>query len=256
MNGAMQDSLASRRFFMHPPHATIGIAAGTAAWQACREIGRGAAEESLQARPRHVCLLTSAERGPPHLLARVLDDHLRQGAAGGAAFSVEHLRPATLELDHCDCLVLLPGEMNLEDWQSRCIRRYGHSGGAVVVLDAAGLAFPGWPELARQLTGGRCGPPRRVQSCQVVPVAAARHHPILAGVAPFCCRTALAGGVQLAADATLLLMGHGGGRTVPVAWTCQDPGRVFATTLGAGDKCLQNGFLRLLVQAIAWACDE
>ncbi len=257
MNGAMQDIFASRRFFMHPAHATIGIAAGTAAWQACREVGRSASEEFLQAQPRHVCLLASAGRGPERLLARLVAEQLRQNAAGdGAALSVEHLRPATLELDCCDCLVLLPGEMDLEDWQVRCIRRYARGGGGLVVLDVAGLAFPGWPGLARELTGGRYRPPRSAQPCEVMPVAAARQHPILAGVAPFCCRTGLAGVVELATDATVLLTGRGGGRTEPVAWTCQDSGRIFATTLGAGDEVCHAGFLRLVVRAVTWACEE
>ncbi len=124
-----------------------------------------------------------------------------------------------------------------------------------MVLDAARLALRGGPEWARELTGGRYRPSRAAQSCQVVPVIAAGHHPILAGAAPFGCRTPLAGLVELAAGSTVLLRARNGGHTEPAAWACQDLGRVFATTLGAGDECRQPGFLRLLGHAIAWACD-
>ena len=57
---AMREAFASRRFFMHPAHQTIGISAGVAAWQGCRELGRPAAEEP---RLRRVCLLATATPG-------------------------------------------------------------------------------------------------------------------------------------------------------------------------------------------------
>ena len=60
---------------------------------------------------------------------------------------------------------------------------------------------------------------------------------------------------ELATDATVLLAGRSGGRTEPVAWTWQDSGRVFATTLGAGDEFCHAGFLRLVAHAVAWACE-
>ncbi len=127
----------------------------------------------------------------------------------------------------------------------------------MVVLGAAGLAFPGWPELAREVTGGDLRPARAVQPCRITPAAAAGRHPILSGVGPLGCRGGLAAGCvqNLAADATVLLTASGGGRSEPAAWTRRDPGRVFATILGAGDECPQAAFLRLLVNAVAWACE-
>ena len=76
------------------------------------------------------------------------------------ALSIELLRPANWDLGP----LRLPGpaaaETKFEDWQWRLIRRYARGGGEVVVLDAAGLAFSGGPELARELSGGRYRPPR------------------------------------------------------------------------------------------------
>jgi hypothetical protein len=230
--------LSTRRFFMHPAHRTIGVSAGNAAWKACRELAGPAVDGAP--RPRRVCLL-----GPPgekSLLASFLLG--------------EHLRPETLALDDCDCLILLPGAIELEDWHLRCIRRYSRGGGAMVVLAVAGLTLPERPELARELTGGRCRPLRSVEPCRIVPAAAARHHPILSGVEPFCCRADLAAVAELSADARVLLSGSGVGRTAPVAWVRQEFGRVFSTTLGDGDECLQPGFIRLLLNAVAWTCQE
>jgi hypothetical protein len=254
---AMREASASRRrFFMHPAHQTIGISAGTSAWQACHEIGRPAAEPP---RPRRACLLwTGTSDG--RLSAPILAQQLRQStAADGEAPSlcIQCQRPAALDLDGCDCLVLPAGTIAWEDWQVRCVRRYWRRGGGMVVLGAAGLVFPGWPELAREVIGGDCRPARAAQTCRIMPAATAGRHPILSGVGPLRCRGGLAAGCvqNLAADATVLLTASGASRSEPAAWTRCDPGRVFATILGAGDECPQAAFFRLLVNAVAWACE-
>jgi hypothetical protein len=255
-------SATRRRFFMHPAHRTIGISTAVAAWQACRELA-GPASDELP-RPHRVCLLGSMPGGRQPL-ATILAERLRQSTAmdadfdsdfDGVAFRVEHRRPAALDLDSCDCLVLLPGATPLEDWQSRCIRRYGRRGGAMVLLGCSGLVFPGWPELARELTGATCRPPRAVEACRIVPAASARHHPILSGVRPFHCLAGLDAVSDLAADAMLLLTAERDDRMGPAAWARQAPGRVFSTTLGNADDYRQIAFLDLLVRAVVWACAE
>ncbi len=253
---------------MHPAHRTIGLSTAVAAWQACHEIA-GPASDELP-RPHRVCLLgetagglsqiSSDENGtgyPPGAFARALAERLQQYIDSGAdfdgdTFRVEHKKPAALDLDLCDCLVLLPGATPLEDWQSRCIRRYARRGGGMVILGCSGLVFPGWPELARELTGAACRPPRVVEPCRIVPVASARRHPILSGVRPFRCLAGLGAVADLAADAVVLLTAERDGRVEPAAWARQAPGRVFSTTLGNADEVRQIAFLDLLVRAVVW----
>ena len=124
----------------------------------------------------------------------------------------------------------------------------------MVILGCSGLVFPGWPELARELTGAACRPPRAVEPCRIVPAASARRHPILSGIGPFRCLVGLGAVADLAADAVVLLTAERDGRIEPAAWIRQAPGRVFSTTLGNADEVRQIGFFELLVRAVAWAC--
>ena len=163
---------------MHPAHQTIGISAGTSAWQACHEIGRPAAEPP---RPRRVCLLWPAT--PPDRRCWRRSSPSNCGKAGGRRRGAVALRPVPTARSPRPGLLRLPGpagraNRTWEDWQVRCVRRYWRqrrrdSG----TWTAAGLAFPGWPELAREVTGGDFRPARPPSPARITPAAAAGQSP-------------------------------------------------------------------------------
>ena len=248
----MKELPANRRFFMHPAHGAVGVSSPEA-WQACRELP--AASDSRP--PRRICLVSATTLGHHDPLAATLAGALRRHLTlQGPAPWIHWSRLAPVIVGHCDCLVLLQAVAG-DDGQLECLRRYCLGGGAVVALGVAGQAGAGWSDFVREVLGGACHSLSGDTSLVVRPVDAAKQHPILSGVGMFPARGGTGRGVELAADAVVLLNGTHRGLTAPLAWTrSRAGGRSFATTLGQPADFGRPDFLRLVANAVAWACAQ
>jgi len=166
--------------------------------------------------------------------------------------------PADMEDPHaCDCLMLIGQPAKIDRGQLRRVRNHCRRGGAVIGVRTAGQGSPPWAELEGEIFGGNYRGDYANESTEVEIVAAAKNHPVLAGVEPFVSPGSLQKNPRIAADATLLLTGACPGHVQPVAWTRLDHGRrVFYTSLGHQRDFRQASFLRLLANAVFWACES
>ena len=181
-------------------------------------------------------------------LAEILPSSL---APDGRAFCLRELTPEAA--GDCDCLLLQLNLGEFDAWQEECIRRHCYGGGAIVAIGAPSNALPNWPTFAEEVLGGYCRPPHICKCLDILPAEAAWDHAILSGVELF--RAHVVAGVQLAADATALLTESSGGGAV--AWTHHyRGGLVFCTVLGHAADFHQPSFVRLIANAVVWACDE
>ncbi|HUT12375.1 MAG TPA: ThuA domain-containing protein [Thermoguttaceae bacterium] len=254
----MADSNDSRRkYFVHSAHRTIGVSAGWAALQACDLSGFVHHEE--RPRPIRVGLLCGAlayfSDGRILALRRHLEAHGRvtcEPVFGGPADD-----PTGMEdLDACDCLVLIAELAKIDQRQLRRVREHCRRGGAVIGVRTAGHGSPQWPEMETEIFGGDYRGDCANDSTEVEIVQSAGSHPVLAGVEPFVSPGSLQKNPRIVADATLLLTGGCPGHVQPVAWTRLNRGsRVFYTSLGHEGDFRQTSFLRLLANAVSWACE-
>lgn len=241
---------------MHSAHGTIGVLAGPAALQAC-DLRRFAAADQPR-RALHVLLIagrTSHQSQRP--LAR-FEEHLTSDQRLRCSRALATTTGELLEpegLDYCDCAVLLPGSLETDGPALQQIRTYCRRGGALLGVRPAGDCPKNGPEIDKTIFGGdyqgNCG--NRITDVRLVETA--QDHPILVGVEPFDSHAALHRQANLAGDVTVLLTGECLGQMHPVAWTRASPsGRVFYTSLGHQDDFHRPSFLRLLGNAVLWAC--
>ena len=95
------------------------------------------------------------------------------------------------------------------------------------------------------------------EAAHVEAVETARDHLVLDGVGPFECHGPLQADVHVPADAAVMLRASFGGKPIPVAWLCvQGTSLVFYTSLGHPSDFQQEPFLQLLANAIAWTSDR
>lgn len=253
----MSDSQVSRRkFFMHSAHRSIGVSAGLAALQAC-DLTAFASDDRIE-RPWRVLLVSGCPLYKSHESLAVLEKHLKHSgdAQCARAFSEnkEEL-PGLEELEHCDCMVLFTRRMKIDGEPLQRIQRYCRRGGAIVGVRTASHGLQNWLEMDKHVFGGDYQGHYSNQTTQVEIVAAAKDHPILAGVEPFTSRGTLYKNPNVAKDATVLLAGTFPGHTHPVAWARpHNGGRVFYTSLGHPEDFRDPNFLRLLGNAVHWTC--
>ena len=214
--------------------------------------------DSLQpARPLRVCLVSGAPLYKSDDSLAAFQQYLenRYTVKCSRAFrKADDDLPGLEALDECDCMVLLVRRMTIAGEQLERIKRYCGRGGALVGLRTASHGFQNWLGMDREVFGGDYQEHyRHDQSTEVKIVAAAKDHPVLAGVEPFTSRGSLYINNNLAPDTTVLLTGTTAGHTHPVAWTRpHNGGRVFYTSLGHPDDFTFASFLRLLVNALCW----
>jgi len=254
----MADSSDSRRrFFVHPAHRTIGVTAGWAALQAC-DLG-ASAEHEKRTRSIRVGLLCDVLAYFSDRRVLALRRHLKSciHATCEPVFGSpceEHPAGAG-DLDACDCLVLIGELSKIDQGQLPRIREYCRRGGPVIGVRTAGHDSPQWPELETEIFGGDYRGDCANTSTDVEIVASAKGHPVLAGVEPFVSPGSMHKNPRIAAGATLLLTGGCPGHVQPVAWARLNRGsRVFYTSLGHEADFRKTSFLRLLVNAVKWAC--
>ncbi len=251
----MPDSHVNRRkFFMHSAHKTIGVSAGLAALQSC-DLRRFAAEEPSRQRLR-LCLVSGSVLYKSDEALTTLQKHLAdfdEVSCSRAFRQAKDDLPGLEALEQSDCMLLFTRRMTIDGQQLECIKRYCRRGGAVVGVRTASHGLENWPTFDTEVFGGDYQGHYSNESTEVRIVEAAKDHPVLAGVEPFCSRGTLYKNPDLAPDTTVLLAGSADGHVHPVAWTRPyRRGRVFYTSLGHLDDFRQPGFLRLLVNAIYW----
>jgi putative membrane-bound dehydrogenase-like protein len=155
----------------------------------------------------------------------------------------------------CDVVIFFTRRLQLEGPALDTVKKYVQSGKPILGLRTASHGFQKWLEMDREVLGGDYrGHYGANQVCEVSVAAGAKTHPILAGVTGFKSNGSLYKNPQLAADVTVLLTGAIPGHTEPVAWIRERNGqRVFYTSLGHPDDFQEANFVRLLVNALAWA---
>jgi type 1 glutamine amidotransferase len=249
-------SISRRHFFIHSAHQTIGVSAGLVAWEsAVRMNDRSLAEEPLN--PLQLCLVSGSFEYQSDQSLAILQTHLEKHFAvqcSRAFAPSEEQLPGLENLDQCDAAIFFTRRLKINGEALERVKRYAMSGKPLLGIRTASHGFQNWLDMDREVFGGDYrGHYGNSLKPKLEIVAAAQTHPVLEGVEPFPTAGSLYKNPQIAADACALLRGSIPDHSEPVAWTREHRGgRVFYTSLGHRDDFQQPGFLRLLVNALAW----
>jgi hypothetical protein len=244
-------ALPDRRFFVHAPHAEIGVT--SAQWQPTIV----PASPATRTRPR-LCLVSGCPSYQSDqslsALAGFIEQHYEVACEKAFARSRTDL-PGLEQLADSDCLVLFAQRLAIEGQQLELLREYVGEGGCLVALIPPGSAFLKWPDweaeaLGIQSTSRVYGSPGA--AIETAPYADG--HPVLHDVGrlrhPGCVTTL----PDVDGHATALLSASIKERLEPVAWVrTRGEARSFFTTLGQPADFQQPAFLQLLANAVLWA---
>ena len=162
--------------------------------------------------------------------------------------------PSFAELQACDVALIYGRRMPLGGEALARVQWYCQRGRPLVALRAgSGPTFAYWPQFDSGVLGIEAhgsiaagSGPWRVSPC-------APAHPIVAGTGAMEFRGSLPQGIELSADAEVLLECHGEGPPQPAAWTHpRGPARVVATVLGEPDHLAAPAFTALVGNALRW----
>jgi hypothetical protein len=245
----MIDTSISRHWFMHTPHAVIGMG-GNVQIRPAAPIRQ---PEPAHVFPLHVGILaggdatwdTAAEN-----LAAGLDSDLtlKSDRAWETVAADDDV------VDDYDCLVLLGWPDALDRRRLKQIELYCRCGGPLVALRTLHAEMPDWPDFAEDVFGARQPAAPRPRLMEVQRSDVAWHHPVLEGVENLIAEGEVYRGPRLAPATTVLLTANDGRGSAPVAWVTRHAGgRVFCSTLGHDDDFRQPAFLRLIANALHWA---
>jgi type 1 glutamine amidotransferase len=253
----MSDSQVTRRkFFVHSAHGTVGVSASLASLGALALVEQCTSTEQPP-RPLRVCLVSGAKLYQSDESLAAFQQHLEQRypvKCSRAFRKADDDLPGLEALDQCDCAVIFTRRMTIAGEQLERIRRYCGRGGALIGLRTASHGLHNWLAMDKEVFGGDYQNHYQDDQPTAVKIAAAaKDHPVLAGVEPFTSRGTLYINNHLAPDTTVLLTGSIPGHAHPVAWVrLHQGGRVFYTSLGHPDDFTLASFLRLLLNALAW----
>ncbi len=148
--------------------------------------------------------------------------------------------------------------MTIDGQDLEHIKTYCLSGKPIVGIRTASHGFQKWLALDRQVLGGNykghygSGP-----ICKIAIRSEAKDHPILAGFKPYESVGSLYRNTGLAKDTTVLLTGWIPEHTEPIAWTrVYKGGRVFYTSLGHPEDFRNEGFCRMITNALFWVAQR
>jgi type 1 glutamine amidotransferase len=164
--------------------------------------------------------------------------------------------PGLEQLDNCDVAFVFIKRMQLKDDQLARFKSYMTSGRPIVAVRTASHAVQTWLEFDKEVLGGNYhGHHPMGPVTKVAVAAAAKQHPILAGVELTAASESLYKNEGHASDIQLLLSGTIPGQpTEALAWTREyKGGRVFYTSLGGQETFQQTAFRSLLANALFWA---
>jgi hypothetical protein len=241
MNGMIETSTA-RHWFMHTPHAAIGMGGNAKARPAPRP----------EAATLSVGVLAGLGSSWRFALER-LTGYLNSDRSLGAEPAWDRAVAGDDVVQDYDCLVLLGWPAANDRQRLRRIELYCRSGGSLVAVRTLGATMPDWPDFAEEVFGGRqseTGQSRLLESWRS---DVAWHHPILDGLDGLIAEGEVYRGPRLSSLATVLLTADDGRGPAPVAWTTRHAGgRVFCATLGHEDDFREPAFLRLIARAVRW----
>ncbi|MGO9111468.1 MAG: ThuA domain-containing protein [Thermoguttaceae bacterium] len=252
----MLDTSIARHWFMHTPHAAIGLAVTA-------RIGTRQPPQAVTAPPPQPTspMETSALRvgliaGPEvtwHLAAARVAEHLRRDQSLEVYHAWDCLELGIDDPTDYDCIVLLGWPAASSPQRVKRIELYCRGGGSLVALQAMHAQIPGWSNFAEEVLGGRQAAGRKCRLLEVQRSDGAWHHPVVQGVETLIAEGEVYSGPRFSPDTTVLLTAHDGQRVRPVAWVARHGGgRVFCTTLGLDDDFREASFLRLISNAVHW----
>ena len=169
-------------------------------------------------------------------------------------FSSEGDSPSLVALDDADAIVVFTRRLLTQGAELERLQQYCSNGRPVVGLRTASHAFQHWLELDHEILGGNYDGHLEAGQETAVQLAPDCEHDILDEIEPFPAYGALYRNTPLAEDASVLLHGQAGDHVEPVAWTCERTGRAFTTSLGHQRDFWELDFLRLMENAVRWAC--
>lgn len=163
--------------------------------------------------------------------------------------------PGLEKLESCDTMVLFTRRMKLHGEQLEHFKKYCTSGKPIVGIRTASHAIQTWLDLDKEILGGNYkGHYGEGDKTQVKIAEKTKDHPILKGFTPFASVGTLYKNDGVAADCEVLLTGSIPQHEHPVAWTrTHKGGRVFYTSLGHQQDFREEGFLRMLTNAVQWS---
>jgi len=157
-------------------------------------------------------------------------------------------------IDEADAVVMFTRRLETQGVELERFQSYCRDGRPLVALRTASHSFQHWLELDREILGGNYDGHFGSEIETQVLCAEGIKHEILQEVEPFGAHGSLYRNTPLADDTTTLLYGRAGEHDEPVAWTCERAGRVFTTSLGHQRDFWELDFLRLVENALRWAC--
>ncbi len=162
--------------------------------------------------------------------------------------------PGLEVLDDCDVLIPFMRRSMIKGEQLERVKKYCLAGKPVVGVRTACHAFQNWLALDKEVFGGNYkGHYGKEEPCRITVDPKGKGHPILAGVMLTETHGSLYRNAGLAEDTQVLLHGTIPDHTEPVAWTrIYKKGRIFNTSLGHPDDFANEGFLRMMANAIFW----
>ncbi|MGA2497791.1 MAG: ThuA domain-containing protein [Tepidisphaeraceae bacterium] len=196
----------------------------------------------------------------PAFAKQELEEKLGWKVTVMASDDVKNL-PNTEAIASADLLVIFMRRTTLPDEQFARFKAYFDAARPVLGIRTASHAFQNWLDFDHAILGGNYHNhfPNPLAS-SLSPVAAAKPHPILRGVAPleFKSTGSLYMTTPLAKTATPLLLGTVPNQPEePAAWTnIANGGRVFYTSLGHPDDFALPQYRKLLVNAMLWTMDR
>jgi putative membrane-bound dehydrogenase-like protein len=162
--------------------------------------------------------------------------------------------PGLEGLETCDVALFFTRRLTIKGEQLERVKKYALAGKPIVAIRTASHGFQNWLAMDKEVFGGDyknhygAGP-----KCEVSLTAAGKRHPILKGFKPYASSASLYKNPDVAKDVTVLLTGSIPEHTEPVAWVRDfKGGRVFYTSLGHPDDFKDEGFLKMVANALFW----
>lgn len=160
-------------------------------------------------------------------------------------------------IDDTDVLLVFTRRLNTSGKELERFKSYCANGKPIIGIRTASHAFQNWLAFDKEVLGGNyqghygSGP-----ICHVEIAPGAEGHPVLDGVSPFDSYGSLYKNTPIAEDAELLLNGRTNDQFEPVAWARLHKGaRVFYTSLGHQKDFRDEGFLKLISNAVFWVAE-
>jgi type 1 glutamine amidotransferase len=166
--------------------------------------------------------------------------------------------PGLESLEDCDVALVFIKRMHLQGDQLERFQQYVLSGRPVVAVRTASHAVQTWLDFDREVLGGNYqGHYDKGPVTQITIADGAEDHPVLDGVSLNVAQGPLYKNSGHASDIKVLATGTSSGHTEPLIWTRQyKGGRIFYTSLGNHETFAEEGFRRMIANALFWTAER